>query len=240
MLQGANARGGLLSAIKFSIDPYRVLVAVRGQEAADGAIREVAHVLIAAVRPDDLVVRLNAEHVGVVAPGLSIEDALVLADTMRARVARGAADANEHSLAAHRLTVSAGVDTLPAGAPGVATLMERAGKAPLRAKRRGRNTVAQFASTAAAIVPADQPSPADGHVGDRTAAAAVVDDAGPYWSNAGGWKTPLPRSLGRSTAAPARCTIGARRRACSRAPLRCSDRTARSDPSRSAGDRRHR
>lgn len=155
-LQGTNARGGVLSAIKFSVDPYRALVADCGQEAADAAMREVAQVLIAVVRPEDLVARLDAEHLGVVAPGLSIEDALVLADAVRARVERGAADANEHSLAAHRLTVSAGVDTLPAGAPGVATLMERAAKALLRAKRRGRNTVARFAGPVAAVAPPAQ------------------------------------------------------------------------------------
>jgi len=160
MLRDASARGLVLSGIKFAVDPYRALVADRGQAAADIAMREVAQVVLAAVRAEDLVVRLDAEHLGVVAPGLPIEDALRLAETVRASVEHGAADSSEGGLTMYRLTVSAGVDSLPASAPGAATLIERAGKALLRARRRGPNQVNRFASASGAIAPADQATPA--------------------------------------------------------------------------------
>ena len=160
LLRDANARGQMLSGIKFAVDPYRALVAERGQDAADTAVREVAQILMAAVRPEDLVVRLDAEHLAVVTPGLLVEDALRLAEVVRARVEQFAAHSNQSGLAAHRLTVSAGVDALPANAPGAATLIERAGKALLRAKRSGRNLVNKFASASAAAAATDQEVPA--------------------------------------------------------------------------------
>ena len=156
LLRDANARGRGLSGIKFAVDPYRALVADGRQDAADIAVREVAQILIAAARPEDLVVRLDAEHLVVVAPGLLIEDALRLAEVVRARVEQSAAQSSAGESAAYRLTVSAGVDALPANAPGAATLIERADKALLRAKRSGRNLVKRFASPSAATPPAGQ------------------------------------------------------------------------------------
>jgi diguanylate cyclase (GGDEF)-like protein len=155
----ANARGLVLSGLKIAVDPYRALVVEHGQDAADKVVREVGQILMAAVRPQDLVVRLDAEHLGVVAPGLSIEHAMRLAETVRARVEQGAAAAGEGSQAAHRRTVSVGVDSLPASAPGAATLIERAGKALQRAKRGGGNLVNKFANDSAGAAPPAQDRP---------------------------------------------------------------------------------
>jgi diguanylate cyclase len=146
----------VLSGIKFAIDPYRALHAAGGQEAADRAMREVAQVLIAAARPGDLLVRLDAEHLGLVAPGLSIDEAVAWADAIRARVQSDAAASGAGTPSALRLTVSAGVDALPSRAPAIATLIERAGKALLRAKRQGPNLVSRFTTTAAAKAASDQ------------------------------------------------------------------------------------
>lgn len=156
LLRDASARGWILSGIKFAIDPYRALHAAGGQAAADQAMREVAQVLIAAARPTDLLVRLDAEHLGVVAPGLSIDEAVVWAEAVRARVQSDAAAPADGTPNALRLTVSAGVDALPARAPAIATLIERAGKALLRAKRQGPNLVNRFTTTAAAKTAVDQ------------------------------------------------------------------------------------
>lgn len=150
LLREASARGQVVSGIKFAVDPYRALHAAGGQEVADQAMREVAQILIAAARPADLLVRLDAEHLGLVAPGLSVDDALTWAETVRARVQAEGDKSGAGVPDAPRLTVSAGVDALAARAPASATLMERAGKALLRAKRQGSNIVTRFTTTAAA------------------------------------------------------------------------------------------
>ncbi len=82
-----------------------------------------------------------------------------LAETIRTRVEVGASDPGEGSPAAQRRTVSVGVDSLPASAPGAATLIERAGKALQRAKRGGGNLVNKFANASAGAAPPAQDRP---------------------------------------------------------------------------------
>ncbi len=148
LLRGAQARGGTLSAIKLSVDPYRALLAKHGPRAADAALRAVTDILRDCTRPDDLLVRLDEDHLGVIAPDLAIHDALLLAEQVRSRVQNQGADAARGELDTPRVTISAGVDSLKANALGASTLIERAGKALLRAKRDGANRVARFAPAA--------------------------------------------------------------------------------------------
>lgn len=145
LLGDARVRSGALSGIKLAVDPYRALLAGPGQQAADLAVRKVAKVLKDCARPTDLLVRIDAEHLGVVSPGLSIQEALAFAERVRAGVESEGADAAQERPAL-RLTVTAGVDALPANALGASTLIERAGKALLRARRDGINRVARFAA----------------------------------------------------------------------------------------------
>ncbi|MBA3596536.1 MAG: diguanylate cyclase [Methylibium sp.] len=145
LLGDASVRSGVLSGVKLAVDPYRALLAGPGPQAADQAVRMVARVLKQCARPNDLLVRIDAEHFGIVSPGLSIQDALAFAERVRAQVqSEGADAAQEHP--ARRLTVTAGVDALPANALGASTLIERAGKALLRARRNGNNRVGRFAA----------------------------------------------------------------------------------------------
>jgi len=159
LLQDAKVRTGVLSGLKLAIDPYRALLAGHGIEAADRAVYSVAKVLRQCARPNDLLVRLDAEHLGVIAPGMAIQDALVFAELVRSRVETVCADAGggEPGL---RVTISAGVDSLPANALGASTLIERAAKALLRARRGGNNRVSRFAVVPAAAGGAEGMVPA--------------------------------------------------------------------------------
>ena len=149
LLRGAQTRGTLLSAVKFGFDPSRAPPDEPGRAASDATLRTLADVLRDCARPQDLLVRLDAEHFGVVAPELSIGDALLFAEQLRARVEREFAAAG-----APGLTISAGVDSLPANASGAPTLIERAGKALLRARREGANRVNRFApGPSASLIP---------------------------------------------------------------------------------------
>jgi diguanylate cyclase (GGDEF)-like protein len=143
LLRSAQVRDVVLSAIKFAVDPYPALLAAHGPQAADAALRTVARILRECVRPNDLLVRLDADHFGVIALDLEIQAALQFAERVRARVEAESTHAVDD--AAPRLTVSAGVDSLPANASGAPTLIERAGNALLHARRDGPNRVAQFA-----------------------------------------------------------------------------------------------
>jgi diguanylate cyclase (GGDEF)-like protein len=148
VLRSAQVRDVALSAITLSVDPYQDLLAGHGPQAADAALRTVARILRECVRPNDLLVRLDADHFGVIAPDLEIDAALQFAERVRSRVEAESTHAVDD--AAPRLTVSAGVDSLPANASGAPTLIERADKALLRARRDGPNRVAQFVPDVAA------------------------------------------------------------------------------------------
>ena len=169
LLRGSQARGVVLGAVKFVVDPYRALLAGPGQAAADAALCAVAGVLRECARPHDLLVRLDAEHFGVIAPDLSIHDALLFAERVRSRVERECATAGDAAASALRVTVSAGVDALPANASGAPTLIERAGKALLRARRDGANRVNRFAPGAS-----PDPGSAGSKTGERTQAAGAL------------------------------------------------------------------
>jgi diguanylate cyclase (GGDEF)-like protein len=147
LLRDPRVRSGMLGGIKIAVDPYRSLLADAGPQRADGAMRAVASVLRECARPADLLVRLDAEHLCVVSPGRSLQDTLLLAETVRARVEADGADAAAEG-SAPTLTITAGVDSLHASALGASTLIQRAGKALLRARRGGTNRVGRFAAGA--------------------------------------------------------------------------------------------
>ncbi|MCI4429028.1 MAG: GGDEF domain-containing protein [Burkholderiales bacterium] len=142
LLRSAQVRDVVPSAIQFAVDPYRALLAGHAPQAADAARRTVARILRECVRPNDLLLRLDADHFGVIAPDLEIHAALQFAERVRSRVEAESMHAVDD--AAPRFTVSAGVDSLPANAPGAPTLIERAGDALLHARRDGPNRVARF------------------------------------------------------------------------------------------------
>lgn len=158
LLRDPQVRTGTLSGLKLSVDAYRALLPAAGPQAAEAAAHGVGALLLRCARPDDLLVRLDAEHFGVVLPGTSLPDALQFAERVRALVANEAAGGDLPAAGGMvPATVTIGVDSLPARALGASTLIQRAGKALLRARRSGSNRVLAFSGgpeTATAEVPA--------------------------------------------------------------------------------------
>jgi GGDEF domain-containing protein len=80
---------------------------------------------------------------------MGVEDCQALGEHLRARVHETLAAAVDGA-PPRGLTVSVGIDVLPASAPGAATLGERAEQAMQRVRRAGGNGLALFSNLRAA------------------------------------------------------------------------------------------
>jgi diguanylate cyclase (GGDEF)-like protein len=87
--------------------------------------------------------RLDDRRVALMMAGMGVEDCQSLAEHLRARVEQALA-ATVTGNGAPGMTVSVGVDVMPAVAPGAATLGERAEQAMNRVRRAGGNGLALF------------------------------------------------------------------------------------------------
>jgi GGDEF domain-containing protein len=95
------------------------------------------------------VARLDDRRVALLMPGMGVEDCQALGEQLREQVHDALAAAVEGA-APRSLTVSVGIDVLPANAPGAATLGERAEQAMQRVRRAGGNGLALFSNLRAA------------------------------------------------------------------------------------------
>jgi diguanylate cyclase (GGDEF)-like protein len=122
------------------IDHFKRYNDVYGHAGGDDALCGVAAVLDAAARSSDIVARLGGEEFVVLLPDTRIEEATRIAEQIRRAVERG----RIHNGAAgmQRLTVSVGVASMKARAPGDAErLFSLADRALYDAKHGGRNAV---------------------------------------------------------------------------------------------------
>jgi diguanylate cyclase (GGDEF)-like protein len=100
-----------------------------GHLAADGILEQLGQVLLAAVREPELVARYGGDEFVVVVPGVTPEEALSLAERLRAQMAR-----------LGLCTLSIGVAVARPG-ESATVLLTRADAALLEAKQSGRNCV---------------------------------------------------------------------------------------------------
>jgi diguanylate cyclase (GGDEF)-like protein len=87
------------------------------------------------------VARLGGEEFAVLLPSTGIEQALLVADRLRAQVATRLVAADGFEIA---YTVSAGVAVLDGTTGGIDALIKRADEALYHAKAQGRNRVAEW------------------------------------------------------------------------------------------------
>ncbi|MDP3288742.1 MAG: diguanylate cyclase, partial [Methyloversatilis sp.] len=124
-----------LSAILFDIDHFKALNDRHGHLAGDRMIEHVSGLIRASLRESDLACRWGGEEFLLVLRDCREADALVLADTIRRRIADCPLPTIGEALA---VTISAGVTTWRAeDTP--ETLVERADQALYAAKHDGRN-----------------------------------------------------------------------------------------------------
>lgn len=129
-----HATGRPLAVAMFDVDHFKRINDSMGHAAGDRVLRGLAELAVATVRCNDLVGRLGGEEFAIVMPGATTEQALAVAERLRA------ASARTHLLSEDSppVTISMGVASL---APGLssAALLKAADKALYAAKAQGRN-----------------------------------------------------------------------------------------------------
>jgi two-component system, cell cycle response regulator len=130
----ANRYAMPLAVIMLDIDHFKVINDTHGHDAGDAVLAELATRLGKAVRQVDRLARFGGEEFVVVAPGITLEAAVELAERLRLVVV------DETFVGVGRVTVSLGVAEIAPGESAEAVL-KRADEALYRAKAGGRNQV---------------------------------------------------------------------------------------------------
>ena len=133
-----------LALIVFDADHFKGINDRYGHPAGDRVLCDLANALRDTFRAVDTVARLGGEEFAVLLPSTGIEQAVLVADRLRAQVATRLVAADGAEIA---YTVSAGIAVLDRGvadAGGIDALIKRADEALYLAKAQGRNRVAPW------------------------------------------------------------------------------------------------
>ena len=131
---------GVFTLATIDIDDFKLVNDLHGHPVGDQALKQVADALQDSVREQDLVFRVGGEEFAVLLPGLDSQNALPVAERLRAAVAR--------KTFAPPLHVSIGLASWPDDGADGESLMERADAALYAAKDAGKDrTTLASAST---------------------------------------------------------------------------------------------
>jgi diguanylate cyclase (GGDEF)-like protein len=127
-----------LSVLMFDIDHFKRINDVHGHLAGDFVLKELARIVLQRIRRDEVFARYGGEEFAIILPETSIEGAISLAETLRARV-------EEHTFAFQadtiKVTISIGCAQLTDSDKVASELIKRADELLYTAKRGGRNKV---------------------------------------------------------------------------------------------------
>src|SRR5579859_2609670 len=136
-----SARSGRsLSVVMADLDLLRDVNNTYGHLAGDIVLKSVADVFLDGLREYDLAARFGGEEFSILLPGTGREEAMEIADRLRAAVAAAGIRVSGSSEPI-RATVSVGVATFPEDAGDPNQLIHQADLAVYRAKVQGRNRV---------------------------------------------------------------------------------------------------
>ncbi|MHB8644603.1 MAG: GGDEF domain-containing protein [Thermomicrobiales bacterium] len=138
-LERSRRYGRSLAVIFFDLDRFKNINDTYGHQFGDRVLRELARIATGAVRSIDLVGRYGGEEFVAVLPETDGAQALIVAERLRANVARNRLDLPNGEEV--RATISAGVAVFPADATTMDTLLRIADTALYAAKAGGRNRV---------------------------------------------------------------------------------------------------
>lgn len=129
-----------LALVMFDIDHFKRINDEMGHLAGDAVLRQLAALIGANVRREDMLARVGGEEFALLVPEVSLAGAGAMAEKLRVLVERGPFRFEDKPIA---LTTSFGVAALPPdGAPMTPTELYKAADAQLyRAKNGGRNRV---------------------------------------------------------------------------------------------------
>ncbi len=135
-LHRAERYGSEVSVVLFDIDNFKAINDSLGHGAGDDALRRVAEIATAALRPTDSFARLGGEEFGLLLPETNQLDALLVAERLRTAIARN------NILSDRRVTISGGISSCPKDAIELGSLITQADAALYWAKRNGKNLCA--------------------------------------------------------------------------------------------------
>ena len=135
------ARGTHLAFVLFDLDQFKAYNDQRGHLAGDDALREVGRRIDAELRkPEDTAGRYGGEEFGVVLPGLTLDQAIVVAERIRQAVEN--AGMQHPATPQGMVTISVGVAAIiPRVGLSAELLIAAADAALYRAKQTGKNRV---------------------------------------------------------------------------------------------------
>jgi diguanylate cyclase (GGDEF)-like protein len=133
----ARRRHEPLSLMEVAVDRLDSIRELLGEELAEAAVERIARAIKSTVRASDVVARLEEGRIAVLLPNATDENALKVAESIRAAIARaGAASTTMPSL-----TASIGLATYPDHAHDVATLRAAAASTLTKAREQGPDQI---------------------------------------------------------------------------------------------------
>jgi diguanylate cyclase (GGDEF)-like protein len=148
----ARRYGHPLSLLLLDIDHFKAYNDVRGHQAGDQLLRELAGLFQSLARQNDLVARYGGEEFAFLLPQSDKRQALALAKRLCRAVERRSCR-GEEAIPGGRLTVSLGVASYPEDVQQPQDLVGAADQALYGAKRKGRNRVEVWAPPRTAVPP---------------------------------------------------------------------------------------
>jgi diguanylate cyclase len=128
--------------LMLDLDDFKRVNDTYGHVVGDKVIRFAAGILRKYVAPDHIVARYGGEEMLVIMPNTEIDNALAVAETIRAVLAKSELKQKDNGQSIGKVTVSIGVTTLHVG-DNVESFIARADQALYAAKSAGRNKVMQ-------------------------------------------------------------------------------------------------
>jgi diguanylate cyclase (GGDEF)-like protein len=119
------------------VDRFKQYNDAFGHPAGDEVLKRVAGILRESVRTTDLVARYGGEEFCIMLSAASANDAMLLAERIRARIA-------ETEFAGRSITLSLGVASFPDNGASPEAVIAAADEALYQAKRAGRNRVERW------------------------------------------------------------------------------------------------
>ena len=148
-LSRAARRKQTLAVFMLDLDHFKRFNDTFGHAAGDTALRSVAEIFRSSIRNEDIACRYGGEEFTIMMPDVPLAVALSRAETIRKAVANLRVPLDQGTVA--EFSVSIGIAIYPDDGETADQLLRRADLALYRAKRSGRNQVAQYEQDAAVI-----------------------------------------------------------------------------------------
>ena len=141
------------SVLMIDLDNFKVLNDEHGHAKGDAVLKDVAAQVVGALRPSDVVCRYGGEELLVILPDCGVDDAMMRAEQVRARIELLS---DQHGC---NVAASIGVASLPDSAKSASDLLSASDQALYDAKAAGKNQVLAAPPLAKKKVSAEPISP---------------------------------------------------------------------------------